>query len=357
MKKLLNVLILTLLTGKFYGQVETVDSFIVPYVREHNFNGTILIQQNTHTIYHKSFGFANLQFKVPNATDTKYKVASITKAFTAVLILQLYEQRKIDLNKPVKSYLPYYSGEGADKVSIHQLLNMTSGMVNIDRIPSLDHVLKNGLPLYQTPYTSDQILNKYCSDTLVNKPGTVFDYNNANYIILGKIIEQIYGKTFERALIENILNPLEMKSSGMLYQHSIIDNLADTYFYREDLKTLVNDLPVYIENWYSDGGMYSTTSDILKFSNALFGLKLLKKETLDIMMKPGLDNYGYSLWINNYKINDKQLTAIKRPGLIMGAQSMLLHFIKPDFTIIILSNTGTTDLDEFVLEISKRIIE
>lgn len=357
MKILILLSAILVLTGNLIGQSQGVDNFIEYYAKEHNFNGTILIQQNSEITYQKSFGLANIQFKVPNNINTKYKIASITKAFTVVLILQLYEQGKIELNQTIKTYLPNYSGEGAGTVTISQLLNMTSGMANIDRIPSVDYVLKNGVPLYQTPYTSEQILLKYCSDALVNEPGTVFDYNNADYIILGKIIEQVYGKTFEQILNENILQPLDMKSSGMLYQYNIIDNLAYTYFYRDDLNTLVNDLPVYIENWYTAGAMYSTVTDILKFSNALFRMELIKKETLDIMIKPGLDNYGYGWWVDNYEINNKKYSAVKRPGSIMGAQGMLLHFFNPDLTIIILSNTGTTNLDEFVLEISKQLIK
>ncbi len=356
MRQLFKLLILFALSGNLSAQ-SAISPFIEAYVKKHNFSGTILIQQNSRVSYQNSFGLANIQFKVPNTNETKFKVASITKAFTAVLILQLFEDGKIDLYRTINTYLPDYTGEGADKVTIHQLLNMTAGMVNIDRIPGIDYVLKNGLRLYQTPYKPDQLLEIYCSDTLVNEPGKVFDYNNADYIILGKIIEQIHGKTFDQILNENILKPSGMKNSGMLYQHNIIDNLADTYFYRDDLKTLVNDLPVYIENWYATGAMYSTANDILKFSNALFGLQLIKKETLEMMIKPGLDNYGYGVWINNFTINNKKYTAVKRPGLIMGAQSMLLHFFDPDLTIILLSNTGTTDLDEFVLEISKQTIE
>ncbi len=84
-----------------------------------------------------------------------------------------------------------------------------------------------------------------------------------------------------------------MKNSGMLSQCNIVDNLADTYFFRDDLGTLVNDLPVYIENWYAAGAMYSTVDDISKFSDALFGQKLLKQETLNIMFTSGLGEYGY----------------------------------------------------------------
>ena len=356
MRNLISILAILVLTFDLFGQSPETDSFIDTYVKGHNFNGTILIQNNSVITYQKSFGFANFQFKIPNSIETKYKIASITKLFTSVLIMQLYEQGKIDLNKPIKTYLPDYKGEGAEKVLICQLLNHTSGMVNIDTISSVESAVKNGVPVYQKPYTTDEFLEKYCSDPLVTEPGKVFSYNNAEYIILGKIIEKISGKTFERALHDNILQPLNMTNTGLLYQHEILDGLADTYFYRDDLKQLVNDLPVYIENWYSSGAMYSTTNDLLKFSNALFGLKVVKEETLNLMFKPGLDNYGFGVWINDYEINNKKYTAVKRPGSIMGAQTMLMHFSNPDLTIIILSNTGTTNLDDFVLEISKQLI-
>ena len=357
MRKLISILSILVLTIKLFGQSPEFDSFIVSYVKGHNFNGSILIQNNSKITYQKSFGFANFQFKIPNTIETKYKIASITKLFTSVLIMQLYEQGKIDLNKPIKTYLPNYKGEGAEKVLIDQLLNHTSGMINIDTISSIESAVKNGVPVYQKPYSTDEFLEKYCSDSLRTEPGKVFSFNNAEYIVLGKIIENITGKTFEKALHENILQPLKMTNSGLLYQHVILDSLADTYFYRDDLKQLVNDLPVYIENWYSSGAMYSTTKDLLKFSNALFGLKLVNKETLDLINKPGLDNYGFGIWINDYEIKNKKYTAVKRPGSIMGAQTMLMHFSKPDLTIIILSNTGTTNLDDFVLEISKQLIK
>jgi len=115
-----------------------------------------------------------------------------------------------------------------------------------------------------------QMLIKFCSDTIVTKPGTVFDYNNADYIILGKIIEKLSVKTFEENLRDNILTPLEMNNTGLLSQQDIVEKLADTYFYRDDIKKLVNDFPVYIDNWYAAGAMYSTVGDILKFSDSMF---------------------------------------------------------------------------------------
>lgn len=357
MKKVLFTLLLFTQTFNLQAQSPKVDVFIDSFVRKNNFNGSILISKGAKVSYKKSFGFANFQFKVPNTVDTRYKVASITKAFTSVLILQLYEQGKIDLNKTISAYLPDYKGEAADKVKIVQLLTATSGIYNMDAGTTMESVLKNGLPQYQKPYTSDEMLAKFCSGALVREPGKEFDYNNADFIILGKIIEKISGKTFQENLSEKFLLPLGMKNSGMLFQQNVIDKLADTYFYRDDIKALVNDLPVYMENWYAAGAMYSTADDLLKFTDALFSKKLLKQSTLDLMFTSGLGEYGYGVWVyKDYKINGKMYTIVKRPGSIMGAQAMLFHILEDGSTILILSNTGTVSLDDFSADLAKQVV-
>lgn len=356
MRHLLLLVVALLLPQSLLAQPSAPDSFIETYAKEHNFNGTILVQKNGEIRFAKSFGLANIPFKVPNTIQTKYKIASITKALTSVLILQLHEQGKIDLNKTIGTYLPDYAGEGADKVTLHQLLNHTSGLPNFDTVKDIETALKSGLPAYQTPYTSDELLAKFCSGKLVNAPGKVFDYNNGDYVILGKIIERVSGKPYEQVLQERILQPLGLKDTGMLRQSKILDGLADTYFYRDDLKAMVNDFPVYPENWYAAGGMYSTAHDVLAFANALFGGKLLKKESLELMTRPGLDDYGYGVWSYETKVDGQKYRVVKRPGQIMGAQTQLYHFLDEGVTVVILSNTGTTDLDEFVAEIGKRVV-
>jgi D-alanyl-D-alanine carboxypeptidase len=357
MKKLILVITLFTIVKAAFAQQSKAALFIDSFANKNNFNGTILIAQNSKTVYRKSFGFANFAFKVPNTTDTKYKVASITKAFTAVLILQLYEQGKIDLEKPITTYLPDYKGPAGDKVRVKELLNMTSGIRNMEDGITLESALKNGMPQFQLPHTPDEMLAGYCSDTLVSTPGTRFDYNNADYIILGKIIERTTGKTYEDALKEKILKPLYMSNSGMISQEKIIDKLADTYFYRDTSKMLTNDLPVYINNWYAAGAMYSTADDIAKFSDALFGRKLLKQETLNQMFTSGHGEYGFGVWVyKDYEINHKMFTIVKRPGRIIGAQAMLFHILENNSTIIILSNTGTVSLDKFAANIARQII-
>ena len=349
--------IVLLLAQSSSGQTPAFGGFIEAYAKARGFSGTILVRKNSKNVYAGSFGLANRQHRVPNKVATKYKVASITKAFTAVLILRLYERGRLDLHKTIKAYLPDYAGEAGDKVTVHQLLNHTSGMANIDRnLTSAESAVRNGIPHYQTPLTTDRLLATYCSDKLVNQPGKVFDYNNADYIVLGKIIERLHGKTYEQVLREDILQPLAMRDSGMLYQHAVPNDLADTYFFRDDLRRLANDLPVYIENWYAAGAMYSTAHDLMMFSDALFGAKLLKPETLDLMLKPGLDDYGYGVWAYEASINNERHPVVKRPGRIMGAQSMLFRLPRAGATIIILGNTDATGLDEFAAEIGKRLV-
>jgi D-alanyl-D-alanine carboxypeptidase len=338
--------VLMLATGSSLAmaQARKLDTLIRDYAKEHNFNGTILIQNKGKEIYQKSFGVADRAFNVPIDNGTRYKIASITKAFTAVLILQLYEQGKLDLHRTIKTYLPDYAGEAAERVTIHHLLNHTSGMQNMDNIGSAGEAIKNGLDQYQLPHTIDQLLTRYCSGKLVHEPGKVYDYDNAEYIILGKIIERLTGETYAEALKERILMPLGMQDSGLLYQYNIVKNLANTYFSRDDLKRLANDLPVYIENWYAAGAIYSTADDLLKFSNALFGCKLIKQETLSLMLKPGLDEYGYGVWIRTVQVRGKQYRGMERPGRIMGANVLLFHFLDNDLTIIVLSNTDLTPI-------------
>lgn len=339
------------------ARTDVPDAFIDAYAKQHGFSGSIRISRPGKPDYTRSFGLANLQFRVANRTQTKYKIASITKLFTATLILQLREQGRLDLERPIRAYLPDYAGRGGDTITVHQLLNHTSGLPNFDRVTDAADAIRNGLPVYQRPYTSDQLLTDFCSGDPLHAPGTTFDYNNGDYVVLGKIVERLYGASYEKVLKEKILDPLSLKDSGFLHHSDVVAGLADTYFHRDDLEALSPDLPVYPENWYAAGALYSTTADLARFAQALFGRRLLRQESLDRMFTPGLDDYGYGLWSYDTKLGGVRRRVVKRPGRIMGAQAQLFHVFDPDLTIVVLANTGAVDLDEFVARIAERAIE
>jgi len=321
------------------------------------FSGTIFVAKNGATIVQESFGMANRQFDVPNTTSTRYRIASVTKLFTASLVLQLHDEGKVDLQKTVESYLPACGGEVGSSANVEQLLNHTSGMADIVAVKSKQDGVRNGIPLYQMPQSVDSIVAKYCSAPLAHRPGTSFFYNNGDYIVLGKIIEQVEGEAFGAVLKRRILAPLGMRDSGMLYQHEIVPRLASAYFTRDDgARQLSNDLPVYDENWYAAGAMYSTTTDLSIFADALFGGRLLKPATLKRLMTPGRDGYGFGAWIYRDDIAGAKYTSVMRPGQIMGTNTVLYRVVEPRLTIILLSNTDRSNVDALASQISKTLI-
>lgn len=338
------------------AQAAPPDQFIATYARDHGFSGTIVVQQGGKVIYQHSFGLANIAFDQPNDARTRYKVASITKLFTSTLILRLRDQGRVDLDKAVRTYLPDYQGEAADKVTVRQLLGHTSGLPSYDQVADAASAIRDGMPVYQLPHSSDALLSRYASGKLVAPPGTKFEYNNADYVVLGKIIERSQSQNFAEALKLGILDPLGMHDTGVLRQEMIVSRLADTYFRREDGGAMTPDLPAYPENWYASGAMYSTADDLLLFANALFGGKLLSPDSMTQLLTPGLDEYGLGLWVYETKANGQTYRVAKRPGRIMGAQTQLYRFLDSDTTVIVLANTDSTDLDEFVAKIGSQLM-
>lgn len=333
-----------------YGQSRQLDAFIAEYAASHQFSGSILVQHHGKVAYNHAFGKANFPFNVPNDPGTKYQVASITKLFTAVLILQLYESGKLDLQAHIKKYLPDYDGEAADKVTIHQLLNHTSGMENMESYPDPEFKF-DWLGAYGKPYSSDQLFDRFCKGKIIHQPGTFFDYNNGEYIILGKIIEKLYGKPYEEVLKIKLLEPLKMSASGMCFQARIIPAIADTYSLNSKTRALEKDEPAFIQNWYAAGAMYSTTADLMKFINQLFSYKIIKKASLDKLLKPGLDDYGYGVWIRG-----KVHQVMERYGHIRGTNTVIFRFLDSDTTVIILSNTDAiNNLGPFGYQIVERL--
>lgn len=336
----------------FAAGEEALAKAIADRAASKSFSGTILVARGGKPVYRGAFGHAELAFGAPCAIDTRYRIASITKLFTATLILRLEAQGKLGLDRTIRTCLPRYTGEGADKVTIRQLLNHTSGIANFDTVTSYEAAVRDGIPSYQLPQSSDALLDKFASGKLVREPGKAFEYNNADYIILGKIVEALTGLDYDAALRREITGPLGLGETGLLFQNRVMPRLASTYFQNGE-QPLINDMPVYMENWYAAGGMYSTVTDLLGFANGLYGGKLIARPQLDALLTPGLDDYGFGLWIASLKVGEKRHRFAQRPGSIMGANATLLHFPDDALTIVILANTNKADIDAFGFHIAR----
>ncbi len=308
------------------------------YTKKKGFSGAVLVAKDGKIVFSQYAGIANRQYAVPIDGESKFRICSITKTFTAAIILQLMEEGKLDLKNTIGRYYPEYTGPARDSVTIHQLLTYSSGIENLDQGSEAMYALQ--LPV-------DTIIKRYCSGRLVTVPGSQMNYKNAEYIILGKIIEKIAGKPYAQVLQQRLLAPLKMTRSGCLYHKDIVPGLVSSYL-TDSTGVFYNDDPYWIENFYSSGAMYATAEDLYRFDQALFNGKLLKRETLDLMITsyPELWGVAYSFWVNEQQFGNTKTRVMDRRGSISGNNTAWYHFIKENNSIIVFSNSNAADVVE-----------
>lgn len=325
------------LTQFTFGQTKQFDEILNYYNTAKNFNGTVIVATDGQIDYLKAIGLSDRQQNKLIETKTKFKIASITKAFTAVLILQLYEQGKIDLKTPFGKYFPTYKGNAKNYVTIEQLLTYSSA------IP--DEIGKLEMKTFKSLVNIDEYIDKYCSNDIVGNPGEKSNYSNTEYIILTKIIEHITQKSYETVLKENILDSLKMDNSGMLNSKHFIEGLTKSYSINDSTKAASVDEPYFIENYFGAGAMYSTVEDLLKFNLGIFKNKLLNEENTKLMIKPKLNDVAFGVWYaDGYGAFSKPF--IYRTGGILGASTNWIYTLDDKKSIIIFNNTNGTNLNE-----------
>lgn len=317
------------------------------YATDKDFNGTIIVAKQGEILFHESFGWADRKLNRPNTTNTTYAIASITKLFTSTIILQLVTEGKINLDSSINDYLKNFGNkEAGEKITIHHLLTHTSGLENCETKRGENEQIHD---IYIDNASIDVIVNKYCSGAIVNEIGTVFDYNNGDFIILGKIIEEVTGKTFHEVLNEKILVPLDMKNTGLIQRDSDLMKLARSYKWDDNLKNYTKDINRRYQNYFASGAMYSTSQDLLNFSHALFNNELLNEHKLKLLLRtyPETADYGYGLWVNYFTYGKSVLQVAQRYGRIWGINTLISHLIEDDITIIVLANTNKVPVSEF----------
>ena len=310
-----------------------IDELLKRYSEFGQFNGTALVAENGRVIYKKGFGYANFEWKIPNDTDTKFRLASITKQFTSAVILQLVEQGKIKLDGHVTDYLPDYRKDTGDRVTIHHLLNHTSGIPSYTDQPGF---FQNES---RDNYTVAEFVKKYASGDLLFEPGSKFAYNNSAYFLLGAIIEKVTGKSYADAMKEHIFIPVGMTNSGYDLFSPIIPKRATGY--QKAGNGFVNAPYLDMSLPYAAGSLYSTVEDLYLWDQALYGDKVLSAKSKELMFKPGLENYGYGFGTNNRELSDKtKVQSVGHSGGINGFSTNIIRFVADKHLIVLLDNTS-----------------
>jgi CubicO group peptidase (beta-lactamase class C family) len=302
-----------------------MDQLVESYASKKDFMGSVLVARGSDVLFSKGYGSANLEWDIPNSSTTKFRLGSITKQFTAASILLLEERGKLKVEDPVKKYMPD-APAAWDKITIFHLLTHTSG------IPSF-----TGFPDYASlepfPTTPEKLVARFRDKPLEFEPGEKWNYSNSGYVLLGYLIEKVSGESYETFLQENIFTPLGMKDSGYDSNSAVIARRASGYTKQPD-GTIVNTAFIHMSVPFSAGSLYSTTEDLLRWEQGLFGGKVLSAASLQKMTTPFKSDYAFGLQVRTVNGHRR----IDHNGGIEGFNTALAYYPDDKITVVVLAN-------------------
>ena len=303
--------------------VARMEQIVQAYVPS-RFMGSVLVAQDGKVLLDKGYGFANLEWDVPNTPNTKFRLGSITKQFTAASILLLEERGKLKVEDPVKKYMPD-APAAWDKITIFHVLTHTSGIPSLTSFPDFESHEAQAM-------TPEKLVEWFRDKPLEFEPGTKWNYSNSGYILLGYLIEKISGQSYSDFVQQNIFTPLGMKDSGYDSNSTIIAHRAAGY--TPGKSGPVNAGFVHMSIPFSAGALYSTTEDLLRWEQGLFGGKVLKAESLAKMTTPFKQDYAFGLGVstnNGHKM-------IAHDGGIEGFNTALAYYPDDKLVVAVLAN-------------------
>jgi CubicO group peptidase (beta-lactamase class C family) len=299
--------------------VERMQQVMQPYVDAQVFMGSVLVAQNGKVLFDKSYGWADMEWSIPNSPTTRFQTASMTKQFTAASILLLEDRGKLRTDDLVKKYLPDAPASW-DKITIYNLLTHTSGIA--------------GDAAKYEPGTPGRLTFRDKPPDF--QPGERMSYSNTGYVVLGYLLERISGQTYADFLQENIFKPLGMNDSGFDSNVTIIPHRASGYWPGGD--GIENAERTNISGAFSAGAIYSTTEDLLRWEEGLFGGKVLTPVSLRTMTTPFKGDYACGLYVQH--VNGHLM--IEHSGNGIGFNADMAYYPEDKLAVIILANLNGT---------------
>jgi len=321
------------------GDIQSrMHKYIDDYSVKNKFSGTILVAKDDEVLLDKGYGMADYNKKIVNKPKTVFAIASLTKQFTATAILMLQEKKLLSVQDTIDKYIPDYPD--GDKIKIYNLLTHTSGISDYTSSGKGERT-----------YTPEEIIELFKNKPRNFETGAKYEYCNADYILLGYIIEKVSGVKYEEYLDKNIFKPLKLNDTGFLTNEASIKDKASGYYSSKKTGEYIMVLDTESSMQYSAGGIYSTVDDLYRWENALFGEKLINKKSLNEMLTPYLHNYGYGygLIIGKNAGGDK---VIWHNGSLPGFSSYIGKNSNKEYIFIILSNKDSYNIEDMVSGLS-----
>ncbi len=315
--------------------VATVETYMQAMTQAGKFSGSVLLAQKGKILHSAGYDLANREHRVPNTSQTKFRIGSITKQFTAMAIMILAEQGKLSVHDPVLQHLPY-SPESWKEITIHHLLNHTAGLVNLTDFPGCLETTA------RLPLTVREVIELFRKKPVEFRPGSQYRYSNSGYILLGDIIERASGVSYEAFLREQIFDPLQMADSGYDRFETVLPHRASGYT-RKGGEWVVT---AYVDMGfpYAAGALYSTVEDLYRWDQALFAERLITKDSHArmTMITPLLAPYGYGLVIGR----EHNRRTVGHAGGINGFRANFIRFPDETACVIALCNSEVAAFTE-----------
>ncbi len=329
------ILFSLLFSNSSYSQNQNfakLDSLFQTLEENNKFMGSIALSQNGQLIYSKSVGYADAESSLKSTGETKYRIGSISKIFTATMILKAVEEKKISLDKTIESYFPLV--ENANKITIRNLLNHHSGIQsftdNADYKSWCSH-----------PKSVKELVEIISNGKSEFEPGSKGKYSNSNYVLLSIILEKIYKKNFSEIIKSKIIKPLGLKNTYLGGKIDIDNQECFSYrFNNKWLKEIETDMSIPM----GAGAVVSNPTDLTKFIEALFEGKIISKNSLKTMTTLE-DNFGLGIFA--YPFYDKKLYG--HTGGIDGFASMLTIMPEDNLSVAVTSNGVNFSINTIIL--------
>lgn len=329
-------------------RTERVREYLVAAAKLGHVNGSVLVAERGQVLVDTAFGFANFELGVRNTPDTRFRVASVTKQFTALAVMMLAQDGKLRLDDPITKWVDSLPVTW-NAITVHHLLRHTSGISDYEEW--FDGYTTQAYSDYMSQaHAPARIVHDARARALDHTPGSTFRYSNSAYIILGFIIERASGMRYDRFLAERIHQPLGMTLSEQDRSELLIANRASGYRLRDgamrgafynglERSDFLNAVYQKMEPPQADAGLITTTRDLYKWDQALYTERLLPKAALDSIFAPGIGDYGYGWFINQ----GADGVTHEHSGGLPGFTCDIMRIPGTQRTIIILGNVPYLD--------------
>jgi CubicO group peptidase (beta-lactamase class C family) len=319
------------------ARVARIDSLVRAFHAAGRFSGAVLVGEGGRVLYEGGAGEANREWHLPNGPAVRYRIASTTKQFTAALVLQLWEEGRLELDAPVAAYLPEYPRPQGDRVTLHHLLTHSSGIPSYVGLP--DFYASIG----RTEHTPAELVALTSSLPLEFEPGSRWSYSNSGYVLLGLVIERVAGKPYEQVLRERILAPLGLEDTGYDRPESVVERRASGYVPTEG--GYANAPFLDPSAVYSAGMLRSTVRDLFRWDRALRGGRVFRRPATAARMFTGhvdtgvpLGRYGYGWFVGEGTFAGRKVGVVQHGGTIPGFTAGFWR-MDDGRTIVVLDNT------------------